>query len=149
MALRATAAAALPTAPTDFTCALATILPHARARLVSLSASRHGTESAGPGRRRAVDALVRAAHHAEAARDDPASDAIARALAALAHAVPEGLDRRLGRLVDGGLRERELARQVQEHVAPCLPPPGPNLDGTPKLVLVAAIALVSRCPSDP
>ena len=148
LALRALAAAPLPTAPTDFTCALATILPHARTRLLSLSASRHGTDSAGPGRRRAIDALLRAAHDAEAARDAPASEVIARALAALRHELPEGLDRTLARLVDGGLRGLDLAQQVGERVIPCLPPPGPCLDGTPRLVLVAAIALVSRCPSD-
>jgi hypothetical protein len=149
LALRALAATGLPTTPTDFTCALATILPHARARLLSLSASRHGTDFTGPGRRRAIDALVRGAHRAEAIRDDQASDAIAHALTALTHELPEGLDRMLARLVDGGLREHALATRVRERVAPCLPPPGPGLDGTPRLVLVAAIALVSRCPSDP
>jgi hypothetical protein len=149
LAVRALASTALPAAPADFTGALATILPHARARLLSLSASRRGTEFTGPGRRRAIDALVHAAHRARAVRDDRASDAIARALTALAHELPEGLDRMLATLVDSGLREHALATHVLERVAASLPPPGPDLDGTPRLVLVAAIALASRCPSDP
>lgn len=149
LALRALAASALPTTPTDFTCALATILPHARNRLLSLSASRHGTDSTGPGRRGAIDTLVRAAHRAETARDEAASEAIGLALAALRHELPEGLDRTLARLLDGGARDLAFARQVLDGVAGSLPPAGPSLDGTPRLVLVAAIALVSRCPSDP
>ena len=149
LAMRALAATPLPTAPTDFTCALATVLPHARARLLSLSACRHGTDSTGPGRRRAVETLLHAAHRAEAARDAVASDTVAQALAALKHELPEGLDRAVGRLLDGGLRDVTLARHIRGRVAPALPPSGPALTGTPRLVLVAAIALVARCPSDP
>ena len=148
LALRALSTAALPTAPTDFTCPLATILPYARTRLVSLSASRHGTDSTGPGRRRAVEILVRAAHRAEAARDGAASEIIARALAVLRHELPEGLERVLLRLIDGGNRDVALARHIRDRLGPALPPSGPSLDGSPRLVLVAAIALVSRCPSD-
>ena len=147
LALRAFAAPALPTAPTDFTSALATILPHARTRLLSLSASRRGTDSTGPGRRRALEALVHAAHRAEAARDAPTSETIAQALAALRHELPEGLDRLLSRLIESGLRGLALAQRIRDQVLPALPPSGPTLDGTPRLVLVAAIALVSRCPS--
>jgi hypothetical protein len=148
LALRALAAGPLPTTSTDFTCALATILPHARARLLSLSASRHGTDSTGPGRRGAIDMLVRAAHRAEAARDDAASEVVGQALAALRHELPEGLDRMLARLLDGGPRDPAFAQQVLDRIAGSLPPAGPNLDGSPRLVLVAAIALASRCPSD-
>ena len=148
LALRALAALALPSAPTDFTSALATILPHARTRLLSLSASRRGTDSTGPGRRRAIEALVRAAHRAEAARDAAASETIAQALGALGHELPEGLDRLLTRLIEGGLRDLALAQRICDQVLPSLPPAGPALDGTPRLVLIAAIALVSRCPSD-
>ncbi len=149
LATRALAACAVPTSPAEFTAPLATILPHARARLVTLSASRRGTETAGPGRRRALEALVHAAHRAEAARDPVASDIVGRALQTLARELPEGLDRLLVRLVDGPARGADLARQIAQRVAPCLQPAGPSLDGTPRLVLVAAIALVSRCPSDP
>ena len=148
LALRALAAAALPTTPTDFTCALATILPHARDRLLALSASRHGTDSTGPGRRGVIETLLRGAHRAEAARDEAASEVIGSALAALRRELPEGLDRLLARLLDGGARDLALARLVLDGVAGSLPPPGPALDGPPRLVLVAAIALVSRCPSD-
>ena len=149
LAQRALRAAPLPTAATDFTCALATVLPHARSRLLSLSASRHGADATGPGRRRAVETLVRAAHRAEAARDDAASDTIARALAALRCELPEGLDRALEQLVDDGTRDVALAEAIGRRIATALPPHGPSLDGTPRLVLVAAIALVARCPSDP
>jgi hypothetical protein len=148
LAMRALAATALPTAPTDFTCALATILPHARTRLLSLSACRRGSDSTSPGRRRAVDALLRAAHRAEAARDDAASEAVAQALTALRHELPEGLDRALCRLLDGGVRDPSLARRIRDDILPSLPPTGPTLDGTPRLVLIAAVALVARCPSD-
>ncbi len=149
LAVRALAAAALPTAPTDFTCTLATILPHARARLLSLSALRHGTDSTGPGRRRAIELLIRAAHRAEAARDAAASETIAQALCALRHELPEGLDRALARAIDAGTRDLALARHIRDRVALALPPRGPDLAGTPRLVLIAAIALVARCPSDP
>jgi len=148
LAMRALAASALPTAPSDFTCALATILPHARARLLSLSACRHGTDSTGPGRRRAVDALIRAAHRAEAARDAAASEAIAGALTVLRHELPEGLDRMLARLLESGTRDLALAQRIRDRILPSLPPSGPTLNGTPRLVLIAAIALVARCPSD-
>ena len=149
LAVRADAATPLPTTPSDFTCALATILPHARARLVSLSASRHGTDSTGPGRRRAVETLLHAAHRAEAARDTPASEAAARALSTLKHELPEGLDRALCRLLDSGVRDISLAQRIEGRLRQVLPPPGPDLTGTPRLVLVAAIALVARCPSEP
>ena len=149
LAVRALDASPLPTAPTDFTCALATILPHARARLLSLSAARRGTDSTGPGRRHAIEALIRAAHRAEAARDGAAAEDIGRALAGLRDELPVGLDRRLERLVDEGLRDQTLAQRIRTRVLCTLPPSGPNLDGTPRLVLIAAIALVSPCPSDP
>jgi hypothetical protein len=149
LALRALEASALPTAPTDFTCALATILPHARASLLSLSAARRGTDSTGPGRRRAVEALIRAAHRAEAARDGAAAEDIARALAGLRNELPVGLDRMLERLVDAGMRDQALAQRIRTQVLHALPPSGPDLDGTPRLILIAAVALVSRCPSDP
>ncbi len=149
LATRALKTSALPTSPAEFTAALATILPHARERLLALSACRRGTRTTGQGRRRALEALVHAAHRAEAARDPAASDVVGRALQALDHELPEGLDRLLAQLADGAARGSDLARQVVERVAPCLPPAGPSLDGTPRLVLVAAIALASRCPSDP
>jgi hypothetical protein len=51
-------------------------------------------------------------------------------------------------LLETGRGDVSLARHIRDGIVPALPPPGPALDGTPRLVLVAAIALVSPCPSD-
>ena len=147
IARRALAAGALPTTPSDFACVLASVLPQARSRLVALSAARHGAEVTSPGRREALDALLHAAHRAEQARDTTATNNIARAVDALRHELPAGLERRLGRLLRDGLGDQDLTRRIAEDIAPALPPPGPGLDGTPRLVLVAAIALATRCPT--
>jgi hypothetical protein len=145
--VRALHSTAVPCSPPDFACVLASVLPHARARLLEISACRRGADSAGPSRRHAVDLLVHAAHRAEEARDDAATAAIEQALGALRRELPAGLDRLLAHLVSGGARDTELAHAILERIAAALPPPGPSLDGTPRLVLVAAIALASRCPS--
>ncbi len=143
LAMRALDAKVLPTTSSDFTCALATILPLARSRLLSLSASRRGADSVSPGRRRAIESLLHAAHQAEAARAAEVSDEIGRALGILSRELPVGLDRALARRSDGEDHEN-VERWILECLAPALPPPGPDLEGTPRLVLIAAIALVAR-----
>lgn len=147
LALRALDAVALPTAPTDFSVVLASILPHARTQLLAASASRLGTGSASPNRRTAVRELVLAAHRAEEARDTAASAAIGRALDALRRDLPAGLDRRVGRLIRAGARGERLAAGILETVGRAPQTAGPELDGTPRLVLVAALALAAHCPS--
>ncbi len=147
LATRALAASALPTAASDFTCVLASVLPEARRRLLALSAARRGADVTGPSRREALGALLRAAHRAEQARDASATSNIARAVDALRHELPAGLERLLGRLLRDSAGDRDLATGIAERIAPALPPPGPALDGTPRLVLVAAIALATRCPT--
>jgi hypothetical protein len=147
LAVRALRAGALPSSPSDFTCLLASALPPARAQLLAISASRRGSGAAGPGRRRAIHALVRAGYRAEESRDAPASATIGRALAALTHELPAGLDRLLLQIVNRCGPGVPLAREVLATVPPATPPAGAALDGTPKLVLVAAIALATRCPS--
>ncbi len=144
LAARALRATPLPCAPPDFSAALASVLPLARARLLALSAARRGGNAPGPNRRTALTRLSLAALRAGRARDAAAVAAIAAALEALRHDLPAGLERRLGRLLQSGASGRALATQVQEQIAPALPPRGPALDGTPRLVLVAAIALASR-----
>ena len=64
-------------------------------------------------------------------------------LGAIAHdvALREGLA-----LTDGA--PALLAERIAELGETMMPPPPPPLEGTPKLVLVAAIILASRCPSD-
>ncbi len=146
LATRALSASALPAAPSDFACVLASVLPEARSRLLALSAARRGADATGANRREALRALLHAAHRAEEARDTAATATISDALAALRRELPAGLERTLGRLLrDGG--ERGLAARIVERIAPALPPAGPALDGTPRLVLVAAIALATRCPT--
>jgi len=148
LAVRALRAQPVPSSPSDFACLLASALPSARARLIAISAARRGTETAGPGRQQAIRALVRAGHHAEAARDPGASASVGCALSALASELPAGLDRLLLQLVNRGAADSRLAVHVLESVAPSLPPAGPSLEGTPRLVLIAAIALATSCPSD-
>jgi superfamily II DNA or RNA helicase len=147
LATRAIAAHPLPAAPSDFTCVLASVLPVARAQLLSLSASRRGADATGAGRRDALHVLLLAAHRAAEARDARAIESVAHGLAALRYDLPAGLDRRLARLLRDSAGERQLAAAIGERIAPALPPQGPALDGTPRLVLVAAIALATRCPT--
>jgi superfamily II DNA or RNA helicase len=147
LAVRALHARSVPSSPSDFACLLASALPAARAQLVAISANRRGTETAEPGRQRAIRALVRAGHRAEAVRDAAASAIVGRALSSLARELPVGLDRLLLQLVNRGAPDVGLAAQILECIAPALPPAGASLEGTPRLVLVAAIALATICPS--
>jgi hypothetical protein len=146
IATRALGASALPVAPSDFACVLASVLPEARSRLLVLSATRRGADVTGASRREALGALLHAAHRAEEARDASTTMAIGHALAVLRRELPMGLERMLGRLLRDD-DDRSLAARIVESIAPALPPAGPTLDGTPRLVLVAAIALATRCPT--
>jgi superfamily II DNA or RNA helicase len=147
LALRALRASPLPSSPSDFACLLASALPEARAQLLAISATRRGAGGAAPGRDHAIRALVHAGHRAEAARDHAASALIGRALSALVHELPAGLDRRLLQLASREAPGAQLAARILECIPPALPPAGDPLDGTPRLVLVGAIALATRCPS--
>ena len=146
LADRALRAAPLPTTPADFSCLLATVLADARARLVTLSAARRGTDAASAHRRLASRELMLAARDAERRRDTEEAARVAAALAALRHDLPAGLERRLARLLRDGPRAG-LASRILERIAPALRPAGPPLEGTPRLVLVAALALAARCPT--
>ena len=147
LALRALGASPLPASPSDFTCVLASVLPDARNRLLALSASRRGADATGASRREALSALLIAAHRAADARDADAIATVAQALAGLRHELPAGLERLLARLLRGSTNGRNLAAHITETITPAMPPAGPALDGTPRLVLVAAIALATRCPT--
>lgn len=147
LATRALGASPIPASPSDFTCVLASVLPEARGQLLALSASRRGADATGASRRDALAALLVAAHRAAEARDTDAIATIAQALAALRHELPAGLERLLARLLRGSTNGRSLAARIMETIAPAVPPAGPALDGTPRLVLVAAIALATRCPT--
>ena len=148
LAARALGAEALPAVPADFACVLGSVLARARTHLLALSASRHGFASPGASRRRALELLLHAAHRAEGARDARGSAVVADAVAALRHELPVGLERLLARLVHEHHGEDRLATLIAREVAPALPPAGPDLAGTPRLVLVAALALATRCPSE-
>jgi superfamily II DNA or RNA helicase len=147
LATRALSAEALPAMPADFAPVLGSVLAPARAQLLTLSASRRGVDAPGANRRRSLDALLHAAHRAEEARDADAAAVVERAAAALRHELPVGLERRLSRLLDGRRSDDHLAAAIGRSIGPALPPAAPTLDGTPRLVLVAAIALATRCPS--
>ena len=147
LAIRAFDGAALPAAPSDFTCVLASVLPEARSRLLSISATRRGADVTGPSRRQALQALMTAAHRAGEARDESAVAAVTHALDGLRRELPAGLERALGRLLRTPRAGADLAALVSTAVTPALPPAGPALDGTPRLVLVAAIAVATSCPS--
>lgn len=148
LAVRAFRAAPLPTRPADFSAVLASVLSLARSRMLALSAARRGADVTGVSRRAALDALLRAARRAHEGRDAGAATTVAQAVAALRHELPVGLERRLGRLFRECRDGCALASRVVETIAPALPAEGPPLDGTPRLVLVAAIALATTCPSD-
>jgi hypothetical protein len=147
LAGRALTARPLPSSPTDFGLLLAAALPDARHRLIEHSAARRGGAAAGPGRAAALELLARFAAAATLKRSD--SSAVERATAALARDLPVGLDRLLARLVAAASAPEQLARRIAELVETAAPPSGPQLNGTPRLVLVAALVLASACPEDP
>lgn len=147
LAERALAARPIPTAPGEFVNALATVLPHARTQLLEYSAVRHGTAVVGAGRRAALERLARWA--AAASRERAPTAAVERALRALTHELPVGLDRLLARLVSDHGAPEELAVRIAEIVERAAPLDSPTPIGAPRLVLVAAIALATECPARP
>ena len=146
LAERALRAQPMSAEPAQFTSLLATVMPDARAQLVALSAARRGGIVAGPGRQAAIAALAHEAMNAHRTRADTTALETARAL--LAQDLPFGLDALTGRLVRGEGSPCDLATRIAELAGTMLPPPAPPLDGTPRLVLVAAILVASHCPSD-
>ncbi len=147
LATRALTGTSLPATPSDFTGVLASVLPEARSRLLALSATRRGTDVTGGSRRSALRELLAEAHRAGEERDASAATTIAQALEALRHELPAGLERALGRVMKNTATNGDLPARVVETVSRSLPPAGPALDGTPRLVLVAALAVATRCPT--
>jgi hypothetical protein len=145
LATRTLRARPLPCDAGLFTSALAAVLPEARARVLALSAGRRG-QTPGPGRVSALDLLGRAAAATHRARADDTT--LSSAIDLLARDLPVGLDRMVGRLVHECGSPSELALRIQEVLAATAPSVSPLLDGTPRLVLVAAIALATTCPSE-
>ncbi len=146
LAERALRAVPVPAEPGQFTELLATVMPLAREQLVVLSASRRGGIAAGPGRQAALDLLARGAATAHRERSDGGSFEAARSI--LVNDLPAGLDALVGRLTRGEGSPLDLATRITELAGAMMPPPAPPLDGTPRLVLVAALLVASRCPSD-
>ncbi|MFI5279067.1 MAG: helicase-related protein [Gemmatimonadales bacterium] len=145
LAMRALRSQPTPCDPALFTGVLAAVLPEARARMLSLSAARRGVAEPGPGRLAALDLLGRAAAIAHRARADDSD--LSAGIDLLARDLPAGLDRMIGRLARESGSPLELARRIHEVLSASSPPVAPRLDGTPRLVLVAAIALATQCPS--
>ena len=146
LAVRALRAHVVPSEPGLFTSALAAVLPDARACLVELSAARRGAAEPGPGRLAALDLLARGAADAHRARAD--DTVFSRGIDQLARDLPAGLDRLVGRLARECGAPADLAQRICEILSATPCPPAPSLHGTPRLVLIAAIALATRCPSD-
>jgi superfamily II DNA or RNA helicase len=130
--------------PAAFTSALAAVLPDARDHLIELAAARHGGRCVGAGRRAALELLGAAAARTHRARAP--SQELDRALLALGRELPAGLDRLVADLVREG-DETATARGIVEAVHKNAPPAEPRLEGTPRLILVAALAVVTDCPS--
>lgn len=148
LAERALGARTVPAGAGEFASALASTLPLAREQLLACSAARHGTHRVGPGRRAALEALSRSARDAERRRDISMAADIEQAIGALASELPAGLDRLLAERVAMAGQQRELASMIGELLRQASPPAGPPLDGSPRLVLVAALAIATRCPAD-
>lgn len=145
LAERALCATALPAESAQFTNLLASVMPEARAQLVALSASRRGGIAAGPGRQAAIDLLSRGAAASYRVREDDRP--FERAGALLARDLPAGIDLLIGKLARVHCAPVELALRITELVSSMMPPAPPALDGTPRLILIAAILVASRCPS--
>ncbi|HEY2804801.1 MAG TPA: helicase-related protein [Gemmatimonadales bacterium] len=145
LAERALRAQPVPTTGSQFAELLASVMPEARAQLVALSASRRGSTPSDPGRQSALEILVRGSLQSHRERSD--GGAFERAAAVLAKELPAGLDRLIGKLAREGGAPIDLAARIAELAETMMPPPGPPLDGTPKLVLVAAIVIAAKCPS--
>jgi hypothetical protein len=69
-------------------------------------------------------------------------------MSALAQELPAGLDRMVARLIREPGASDQLATRIAEILERSAPPSAPPLGGTPRLVLVAAIALATRCPAE-
>ncbi len=146
LAERALRARAMPATSSDFADLLAGVMPEARAAMLALSAARRGTSSADEGRHAALEVLIRGTIQTHRERSD--GSALERAAQVLDRELPAGLDRLIGRLAREGGAPIDLAARIAELGETLAPAAGPPLDGTPKLVLVAAIVLASRCAAD-
>lgn len=135
----------VPTDAAAFTSVLATVLPAARAWLVELSAARRGGIELGAGRRAVLEHLERAGAEAHRLRTD--GRAVARAMDLLGGDLPAGLDRLLARLAREEGEPAQFSARIVELVEGLAPPAAPALEGTPRLVLVAAFLLATGCPS--
>jgi hypothetical protein len=130
--------------PGAFTSALAAILPAARECLVELAAVRHEGGHTSPGRRAALRLLTAAA--AEAHRTRAPAEHLDQALGVLTREMPAGLDRLVGDLArsgDAALAAERIVRASQHRALPV----GPPLAGPARLALLAALAVVTECPS--
>jgi len=148
LAERALSGGALVARAGDFATALAAVLPDARGRLISLSAARRGSPPQGPGRRAALLAVAAAARATARDRDSAMLEKLSRASARLTRELPAGLDRALLERCHVCANRRQLAEAL-ERVLEQVPAGAAPPEGTPRLVLVAALAVAGGCPSDP
>ena len=148
LAERAHAARPLVASPADFRTALAAALPEARRRLLACSAARHGAPPQGTGRRRALRAIAARVRTAKTERDAVTLANLAVATSALAEELPAGLDRALADLCTGAPGETVDDHRLEALLCSVRPWPRGFQEGAPRLRLVAALAVASRCPAD-
>jgi superfamily II DNA or RNA helicase len=145
LATRAIGGTPIATRPRDFADALAAVLSDARTWLLDLAAARHGAPQPAPGRAAALAVVQRAAHRAHRLRLDPTR--ADEAFQLLAHDLPVGLDRLVAEVLRAERRDEDRVTAVAELLRSRLPPGGPELRPPARLTLVAAIAVVTACPS--
>lgn len=148
LAERALTARPIVASAPDFGTALATVVPEARRRLLACSAARRGSQPQGPGRRAALLVVARAARVAATSRDATALETLARVSAALSEELPAGLDRVVFDACRAEVPGPEMTASLDAALRNHGSRPLERLDGTPKLVFVAAITVASRCPQD-
>lgn len=142
---RALRARPIETDTQSFAATLATVLPHARRRMLELSGARYGGPRMGPGQYDALDILKREwdiCHRHKYSYGD-----LDPAIECLESGVIAGLERELADLGRRRLNPMILATSVRILFDRLLDENAPALGGTPRLELVAAIVLAGECPS--
>lgn len=145
IAERALLARSIPADTSSFAAVLATVLPFARQRMVELSAGRYGAPSPGPGQRDALDILTR--EHELCRRHRCTMGDIEIALEGLESGITAGLEREIADQSRRRIPPSILATNVRLLLERSIAPSAPELHGTPRLDLIAAIVLTTECPS--
>ena len=145
LAERALAADALPVDAASFASALSTVLPVARRRLIELSGNRFGASPMGPGQRDMLDMLQREWDTCRKYKFSYGD--LDAAIEHLETSVIAGLELELGDLGRRKVTPMIKATGVRILFERLLPRVTPHLRGTPRLDLLGAIVLATKCPA--